>query len=252
MSKVKINDINMYYEIHGEGEPLIMIMGWGGNITTFGIPELISKYSQKYKVIAFDNRGAGRTDKPDMSYSVEMMAEDTIGLMDALGIEKAHINGTSFGGRIGMVMAAKYPERVNGLILHVTVARLTSKLKNAVNSSLETEESRKEELKKAEMLFQMEYPPTHESYLRQLEAGAIFDGRKFLDDIKAPTLIVNGTNDYFVPIECTKELAASIKDSKLVLVEGGDHMFAITNPDLLIKPALEFLEEINVKSIKGD
>ena len=247
MPIARVNDINIYYEIHGEGEPLVMIMGWGGNVTTFGIPELISKYSQKYKVIAFDNRGSGRTDKPDIPYSVEMMAEDTIGLMDALGIEKAHISGTSFGGRIAMVMAARYPERVNGLILHVTIARLSSALQNSAKLSLETEDSRKEEIKKAEMLFQMEYPPTHESYLRQLEAGAIFDGRKFLGDIKAPTLIVNGTNDFFVPIECTKELAAGIKNSKLVLVEGGDHMFAVMNPDLLIKPAIEFLEKIDVK-----
>jgi pimeloyl-ACP methyl ester carboxylesterase len=98
MPTVKVGDINMYYEIHGQGEPLLLIMGLGSDLTgwMFQTPE----FSKRYAVIAFDNRGVGRTDAPDMPYSVRMMADDAIGLMDVLGIDKAHILGLSMGGFI--------------------------------------------------------------------------------------------------------------------------------------------------------
>jgi len=86
MPRIKVNDINMYYEIHGEGKPLVLIQGLGAEISSItegkGKSDYLDKLTQKHKVIAFDNRGAGRTDKPDVPYSIEMMAEDTIGLLD--------------------------------------------------------------------------------------------------------------------------------------------------------------------------
>ena len=85
MPTVKVNDINMYYEIHGEGEPLIFVQGMGLEISS--VVPFTAEFAKKYRVIAFDNRGVGRTDKPNESYSIEMMAEDTVGLMDALGLE---------------------------------------------------------------------------------------------------------------------------------------------------------------------
>ncbi len=85
MPYVKVNDIQMYYEIHGDGEPLVLIVGLGTDISEWdGIIRWLAK---KYKVLAFDNRGAGRTDKPDRPYSIEMMAHDTAGLMQTLGIK---------------------------------------------------------------------------------------------------------------------------------------------------------------------
>ena len=91
----KVNDIQMYYEIHGDGEPLVLIVGLGTDITEW--EGIIHWLAQKYKVFAFDNRGAGRTDKPETHYSIEMMAEDTARLMQALGIQQAHILGISMG-----------------------------------------------------------------------------------------------------------------------------------------------------------
>lgn len=96
MPTVKVNDINMYYEIRGEGEPLVLIGGLATDITEF--EGMIRELSQNYRVIAFDNRGAGRTDKPDIPYSIEMMTDDTAGLLNALGIELAHILGISMEG----------------------------------------------------------------------------------------------------------------------------------------------------------
>ncbi|MCJ7515631.1 MAG: alpha/beta hydrolase, partial [Dehalococcoidia bacterium] len=98
MPTVKASDINIYYEIHGEGEPLLMIQGYAqysGHWTT-----LIPPFSKEYRVIIFDNRGTGRSDKPEPPYTMKMMAADVKGLLDAIGIDKANIFGVSIGGMI--------------------------------------------------------------------------------------------------------------------------------------------------------
>src|SRR6266567_1513059 len=115
MPYVKVNDINMYYEIHGDGEPLVLIVGLATDISEWDA--IIGWLAKKYKVLAFDNRGAGRTDKPDAHYSIEMMANDTVGLMQTLGIEQAHVLGISMGGRIALALALQHPKRVKKLVL---------------------------------------------------------------------------------------------------------------------------------------
>ncbi len=122
MPTVKVRDINMYYEIHGEGEPLVLIhgildiSGWSNQIPTL---------SQRYRVVAFDNRGVGRTDSTEPPYTTAGMADDTAGLLDVLGIDQAHIVGYSLGGAIAQELAIKYPERVKSLILAGAFARLS-------------------------------------------------------------------------------------------------------------------------------
>lgn len=245
MPVVKVGNINMYYEIHGEGEPLVLIHGAGLETSTVG--PLIQMFTSKYKVVSIDNRGVGRTDKPDEPYTIEMMAEDTVGLLNAIGIKKAHFIGSSMGGRIAQVVAVKYPEMVKGLILTSTAARVLPSMKIELEIALKTPELWEEMLKESAVLFTQTYPPTHESFYRQFVATVEFDGKDQLSKIKAPTLIINGKNDDTIPMSCTKELVNEIHDSKLILVEG-DHLFAAVNPDLLVKPALEFFEEIDAKS----
>src|SRR6266568_7136982 len=115
MPYVKVNDIHMYYEIHGDGEPLVLIVGLGTDISEWeGIIRWLAK---TYQVLAFDNRGVGRTDKPDTPYSIEMMADDTAGLMQTLGIEQANILGISLGGRIALEMALRHAPSVKKLVL---------------------------------------------------------------------------------------------------------------------------------------
>src|SRR5579859_2633380 len=97
MPIVRVNDIEMYYEIHGEGEPVVLIAGLNSDHTLYR--GILPRLAASYQVVAFDNRGVGQTDKPDIPYSIEMMADDTAGLLDALGITGAHILGTSMGGR---------------------------------------------------------------------------------------------------------------------------------------------------------
>lgn len=247
MPKVHVNDIDMYYEIHGNGEPLVMIQGLGFEISAMvtepGKSRYIDKFTDKYRVIVFDYRGVGRTDKPDMPYTIEMLADDTAGLMDALGIQKAHIMGTSMGSLIAQTIAAKYPERVNGLILVVGFTRVLP-LMRAIGFVATRIPGMKEKM--TGWIYRQNYPPTPASFGRMAAAANQCDTRNLLRQIAAPTLIVNGTRDGMVPIKITKELADGIPGARLILVDG-DHLFSAKEPDRLITPAREFLAEIDAK-----
>ena len=112
---VPVNGINMYYETHGEGEPLLLIEGLGYSSWMWykQIPEL----SKEYRVIVYDNRGVGRSAKPDSEYTIELMADDAASLLTALGVESAHVLGVSMGGYIAQELALRHPEKVRSLIL---------------------------------------------------------------------------------------------------------------------------------------
>jgi pimeloyl-ACP methyl ester carboxylesterase len=244
MPIIKVKDINMYYEIHGEGEPLIFVQGLGTEISSVGL--FTAEFAKKYRVITFDNRGVGRTDKPDEHYSIELMAEDTIGLMDVLEIKKAHFIGGSMGACILQVIGAKYPERVNGMVLYLATTNFSDTLKNAMEPFLKPKKADEEKTNQIHPLLMQKYPPTAESLLRQLEANMEFDGGNLLGQIKASTLIINAKKDQFIPMESTEELVEGITHAKLILVDG-DHLFPMTKSELLIKPAIEFLEELDTK-----
>ncbi|MFX1380764.1 MAG: alpha/beta fold hydrolase, partial [Promethearchaeota archaeon] len=116
MPSVKINDINIYYEIHGEGDPFVLIRGLSSSLNSWP-PYSIGQFSKHFKIIIFDNRGAGKTDIPHGKYSAKMMADDAIGLMDALDIKKTYLLGFSMGGCIAQEMVLNYPNRITKLIL---------------------------------------------------------------------------------------------------------------------------------------
>lgn len=242
MPIVHVNNIDIYYEIHGEGEPLVLLPGWGMEITS--VSARIADFAPKYQVIAVDNRGTGRSSKPDTPWSIEDMADDTVGILDALGIQRAHILGLSMGSMIAQMIAAKYPDRVNGLVLHVGFTRIPFMVKTMMNLMQYLPGSKKKMEEGMALIFGQNNPPTPASFRRQGEAVAQFDGRKVIDKIRAPTLIVNGSKDLFVPLKITRELAEGIDGAKLVLVDG-DHIFSRTRPELLQIPVLEFLAEVD-------
>ena len=120
MPLAKLNGVSISYQVEGQGEPLVMIMGFsGGRSGWIRQRPFFKKY---YWVITFDNRGVGKSDKLLGPYSTRMMADDTLGLMDLLRIEKAHIMGVSMCGMIAQELAINYPQRVRKLVLACTYA----------------------------------------------------------------------------------------------------------------------------------
>src|SRR5918999_4111134 len=113
MPKVRVGDIEMFYVEAGRGDPLVLIMGFSGDHLAWGFQ--LPAFAERYRVIAFDNRGAGQTDTPDHPYTTRMMADDTVGLMDKLGVGHAHVLGASMGGMIAQELALHHPERVRSL-----------------------------------------------------------------------------------------------------------------------------------------
>ena len=118
MPHLQSNGVSLYYEEHGSGEPLLLIMGF--TVSSIGWHWNIPAFAQSFRTIAFDNRGVGQSDKPDEPYSMAMFADDTAGLLDGLGIEQAHIFGISMGGMIAQEFALRHPGRVTSLTLGCT------------------------------------------------------------------------------------------------------------------------------------
>jgi len=115
MSFAEVNGIKICYEMHGDGYPIILVEGYGAKKE--GWIAQIGPLSEHFKVITLDNRGSGKSDRPNYPYTMEMFADDIKGLIDFLGLKKAHIVGKSLAGMIVQVFALKYPEYVNKLVL---------------------------------------------------------------------------------------------------------------------------------------
>ncbi|WP_353892739.1 alpha/beta fold hydrolase [Proteinivorax hydrogeniformans] len=265
MPTVKVNDISMYYEIIGEGEPLVLIEGLG--YSTWMWYKQLDELSKHFKVIMFDNRGVGKTDKPDSEYSIEMMADDLAGLLRSLNIKKTHILGVSMGGFIAQQFSANYPEMVDRLILCSTSFggpnsipipqetldimmkgggeyKTLLDIKKAISTAFydgKIPEDR-EVLDKI-MTEKRQEPQPKYAYQRQLMAGASFNGEANTQKIKAETLIVAGEKDKVVPPENAHLLHERICSSKLEIIENGGHVFFMEQPDKSNEVFLNFLTQ---------
>ena len=124
MPLASLNKVNIYHEVTGQGDPLILRAGFTQDHTRWD--HVIDSLAPHFQVLAFDNRGVGQSDAPDESYGLEDMADDLSNLLDSLGIEKAHILGHSMGSAIAQCFAFKYPEKVKNLILYATFPKLDS------------------------------------------------------------------------------------------------------------------------------
>lgn len=265
MPKIKFNEIKIYYEVHGEGFPLVMIMGLSGNVDWWD-PRWIEKLSEKFKVITFDNRGSGRSDIPDGKYSIKTMSEDTVGLMDALGIPKAHVLGISMGGMIAQELALNFPEKVENLILCSTSCggkKATQPSKKVLNK-LSTDRSEITPKEVAEnsvdLIFSEEFtennpdlidlfiqqalksPISQESFEKHLNAIMNFNTYDRLPNLETPTLILHGKKDILVPPKNGPILEQRIPNSRLVFLENSAHGL-IEETEEVLESILRFLSE---------
>jgi pimeloyl-ACP methyl ester carboxylesterase len=218
---VSVNDIRMYYEVHGSGEPFALILGLGSDISHF--EHLVTSLAERYEVLAFDLRGAGRTDKPDAVYSIELMADDTAKLMEVLDFPRANVIGISMGGRVALQLTLQHRERVRKLIVVSASARRPKGL-------MHTLKWRVLELVARLPLPGGRYAQPYYAHMRQQQASSQCDGTSRLHEIQVPTLILHGKKDRIVPYELAHELHNRIEGSKLVTFNGG-HVFFVMKHD---------------------
>lgn len=265
MPKARANGIDIHYKVEGQGEPLILIMGYSGTQESWLLQT--RAFAKHYRVVTFDNRGVGKTDKPDGPYTTRMMADDTIGLMDHLEINKAHVLGVSMGGMIAQELAINYPERVCKLVLGCTFAGRddTSGYSLDIVRALGGEEGYSDEdvinipirkltnvvvaLSFNKRLYRMILVPLAKIGTRlsgtrglvaQFEACQSHNTLDRLHLIQAPTLVIAGTQDRVISPLSSEVLANTIPNVRLVRVEGGAHAFFVEMRGRFNKEVLNF------------
>jgi 3-oxoadipate enol-lactonase len=266
MPKVKVGDINIYYEVHGKGEPLVLIPGGYSNLK--GYFRHFPVFAREYQVIAYDPRGAGQSDAPDIPYTLEMMTDDLAGLMDAISIESAHILGPSLGGAIAQVFALRYPDRVRSLILACTSAQKVNITdpeiiesyqhpealtpKERIIQSLHFNMSREfidnnPELVKRIIKNVMKHPMSPQGAMRQGQMSGGDDIFERLPEIKVPTLVIHGDVDRFIPVENGRILASRIPGAELAILKKMGHGFMTEAFDESNRIMLDFLRRHRAK-----
>ena len=259
----------MFYQDVGDGEPLVLIMGFGGDTTAWALQ--MADFPARHRVIAFDNRGVGRSDAPDHPYTTRMMAGDALGLMDALGVDRAHVLGVSMGGMIAQELALAWPDRVRSLHLACTFARPDAYMLalNAAWREMRLGLGRESTLRALalwlfspttyaerpdfiEALLQNSlanpYPQSLAGFLRQGEAVAAHDALERLPAIRCPTLVSVAEDDILVPPRFSRELVSRVRGAELQLVPGAGHGYFLERPDLFNALSLDFIARASGKN----
>ena len=246
----------------GAGDPLVLVMGFGGDHLAWGLQT--PAFAEKYRVIAFDNRGVGQSDAPDQPYSTAMMADDTVGLMDALGIDRAHVCGVSMGGMIAQEIALRHPARVRTLQLHATLARPDAYMRalvagwRKVRVALGREEALRvmalwlfapctyeERPQFVEFVLQNAianpYPQSLTGYLRQGDAVLGHDALERLEQLRCPTLVSVADQDILVPPRFSHVITQRVPGAELKTIADAGHAYMWERPDAFNAMCLEFI-----------
>lgn len=267
MPKVHANGIDIYYEITGEGEPLLLIAGLG--YCHWQWHKMVPGLAVHFRVITYDNRGAGQTDKPAGPYNVQMMGDDAAGLLDALGISQAIVLGHSMGGFVAQQVALSRPDLVSKLVLastnfggpnHIPVtqeamAAMTDRSGDpadvvrrgvAVACAPGFAEANPDVVQEL-VAYRFTIPVPPEAYQAQMGVGlgllsaeAAFEHR--LKDVTAPTFIFFGAEDRVVPPGNADLLAKAIPGSKVYILPDAGHLFPIEAPDRAVAALVELLQ----------
>ena len=241
-----INGHSLHVQTIGRGAPLLLLMGLGAAGDKWA-PN-VEIYREHFRCILVDNLGAGRSDKPRLaSYSVAEMAQDACAVLDALGVERAHVNGISMGGAIAQELAIAQPQRVRSLVLTSTFASVANSFRTAIETLRDNIDvldkaafkrlnqwmtfAQKTQNTRPELLWEIaqndaEYPYPMPSYAYKAQCNACLhhNAADRLGRITAPTLVAAGACDLFVPYEKTLELCEKIPNATLYLCKDGGHV----------------------------
>jgi pimeloyl-ACP methyl ester carboxylesterase len=273
---VDINGVKKCYEIEGEGDPIVLVHGFGGKkedwVGQFG------PLSEKFKVIRFDNRGAGKSARRNGPYTMEVFADDIKGLMDYLEIEKAHVIGWSLGGMIVQNFALKYPECINKIIMINTNYGFPDEIgvevyKNSRLNEIEVlnedpeksfwdatvtsyhrsfrKQMKADPKKKFHDLWSVEDlikektidPPTPEDVEAQAAALNTHDTFGRLGEIKNETLLIAASHDRFMPKFIMAEMQERIPNSMLKVIDKAGHGSPLSRAPEVNKIIIEFLQK---------
>ena len=260
----------IHYEVTGRpgATPILMIQGLGASKNAWNLQRIAM--ATRFRSISLDNRGAGRSDKPTQPFTLEQMADDAIAVLDATGVETAHVVGASMGGVISQIIAVKYPHRVRSLTLVCTACRNHPWRQELLQSWAHTAEEKgmievgKEaaqwvmsprSFRRLVPAFTWMGPlaalrPRH-SFVSQIQA--ILDTREDLVDelssITAPTMVIVGNQDILTPRGDSEEIAERIPNAELVVISGAAHGLMMEHSTTFNKILIEFLQRTEAERV---
>lgn len=258
MTKIDIGSLNVYYETDGDGEPLVFIHGLGSS--TVDWDEQVAAFKNKFRVLRYDVRGHGQTDKPSGRYSVPLFAQDLAKLLDRLGINEAHIVGFSMGGWIAFQFAVDHPDRVKSLTIvnsgpelmfntwkkkkqlwtRLILFRLFNMKK--IGEVLAPKMFIKPEQEEIRQKFIERWAKNHKpAYMASFQGSVNWSVMDQIDKITCPILVVAADEDY-TPVSEKQEYAAKLSNAKLIVIEDSRHATPVERPDEFNSTVLSFLE----------
>jgi proline-specific peptidase len=275
MGYAEANGIKIFYEISGEGYPVILVHGFGSNRTEWFVQ--VPSLSEKFKVIIFDNRGTGKSDRPNIPYTMEIFADDIAGLLDHLEIDKVHIIGVSLGGMIVQNFILKYPERVNKVVLLNTFPGFPNQqgIDMYKKNLIEVYNDKLKDPKKAffdhaygftrKFKKMMMEDPKKKHYglwsaediiknstidifrpqdiLNSANAIAGHEVRDRLHEVKSITLVLCADKDRLSPVSANRQIHELIPNSELKIIKDAGHDSKIEKAPEVNGAILEFLKE---------
>jgi pimeloyl-ACP methyl ester carboxylesterase len=261
MPTVTSGDAEIYWEQSGSGPPLLLIMGLGSDSRGWTLQRPV--FAEHYRTIVFDNRGVGRTRAGASELSTELMARDAVAVLDAAGVERAHVLGVSLGGAIAQHVALGAPDRVRSLVLASTWAGPSEWRTRLRRVQLDLARLGHEELLRFRLLcmfsprYFIEQPDMIAlvekvlsgedavglaGYLSQIDAAEEHDVRARLSEIAVPTLVITGKRDILVPPELSGEIAGAVPGATLVVLETA-HTLLLEEAESFNDSVLKFLAQ---------
>jgi pimeloyl-ACP methyl ester carboxylesterase len=259
---IQVGDIKMGYRVFGSGEPLVMIMGYGSTMNLWE-PALLRSLAASFQVIVFDHRGMGISETGSQPFSIPQFADDTAGLMEALGLPKAHVLGWSMGALIAEEVALRHPGKVDKLVLYAAHCNADlfppdpGVIKKMTDSSGTPEE---QGMRFISVLFPADWLQSHGERIKEIfyrpmgntppevigkQSMAIGSWTGCCDrlgEIKNPTLLIAGLGDLLVPVQNSRYLAEKIPNARLALSDNSGHGLMFQFPDQFVKTVMDFLK----------